>query len=90
VGTVVQFQTRPEEAAAKTEAILSKIGELHQQKVKAKEELPGVLSSLIAEGESAFALRALTEWGTGEREPYRILIEAKQRLIQAKEMSVKC
>jgi hypothetical protein len=73
VGTVVHFQHRSNEATAKTEAILTRIGELYQQKVKAKEELPKVLAQLVEAGATDLALRAVRLWGTGEMEPYDIL-----------------
>lgn len=80
MGTVVHFQSRQAqaEAAAKTEAILTKIGELYERKQKAKEELPGVLAQLALAGESEFVLKALVEWGTGQSEPYLILAQCEQ------------
>lgn len=73
MGTIVNFRTRDENAVAKTEAILSRIGELYKQKVKAKEELPGVLAQLAQAGESEVVLRAIVLWGTGQMEPDQIL-----------------
>lgn len=73
MGTVVTFRPRPEDAAAKTEAILEKIGQLYQQKMKAKEELPRVLAQLIETGETGLVLQAVTLWGTGEMEPHEVL-----------------
>ncbi|HEY3365692.1 MAG TPA: hypothetical protein VGK74_11605 [Symbiobacteriaceae bacterium] len=73
MGTVVRFIPRPEDAAAKTEAILTKIGQLYQQKMKAKEELPRVLSQLIENGETELVLRAVMLWGSGEMEPHEVL-----------------
>lgn len=73
MGTLVTFRPRPEDAQAKTEAILTKIGELYQQKMKAKEDLPFVLSELITHGEQDFAIQALMRWGSGEMEPHQVL-----------------
>jgi hypothetical protein len=73
VGTVVHFQHRSHEATAKTEAILTRIGDLYQQKVKAKEELPKVLAQLIDAGAVDLVLRAVRLWGLGEMEPFDIL-----------------
>lgn len=78
MGTVVHFQPRREDAAAKTEAILEKIGRLYQQKVRAKEALPGVLAELVAHGEHELVLRALSLWGTGEMEPHQVLAMLEQ------------
>lgn len=73
MGTVVRFQGRPEDAAAKTEAILSKLGQLYQQKMQAREALPVVLAQLIEAGETDLVLRAVALWGSGEMEPHEIL-----------------
>jgi hypothetical protein len=73
MGTVVHFQPRQEDAAAKTEAILAKIGQLYQQKLKAKEDLPKVLAQVIQAGETGLALKAMTLWGTGQMEPHEVL-----------------
>jgi len=73
MGTLVTFRTRDDQAVAKTEAILSRIGELYQQKVKAKEELPAALAQLAQAGESAVVLRAVVLWGTGQMEPHEVL-----------------
>lgn len=78
MGTLLTFRPRPEDAAAKTEAILQKIGELYQQKVKAREALPGVLAQLAQAGEEEAALRYLVLWGAGEAEPHEILAEAEK------------
>jgi hypothetical protein len=73
MGTLLNFRPRPEDAAAKTEAILTKIGQLYQQKVKAREDLPVVLAQLIQAGEGEMVLRAVALWGSGEMEPHEVL-----------------
>jgi hypothetical protein len=73
MGTLVTFRPRAEDAAAKTEAILSKIGELYQKKVKAKEALPGVLATMIEHGEHEFVIRAVMLWGSGEMEAHEVM-----------------
>lgn len=78
MGTIVQFQPRQEDAAAKTEAILEKIGQLYQQKLRAKEELPKVLSQLVHAGENDLVLRAISLWGSGEMEPHEVLTMVEQ------------
>jgi hypothetical protein len=77
MGTVHSFRAKPEDAAAKTEAILTKIGQLYQQRLKAKEELPGVLAALVQAGEADFAMQALVAWGTGAKEAHEILAECE-------------
>jgi hypothetical protein len=74
VGTLVTFRPRAEDAAAKTEAILNKIGELYQKKQKAKEELPGVLAQMLEAGENEMVLRAVMLWGSGEMEAHEVLV----------------
>jgi hypothetical protein len=78
VGTLLTFRPRPEEAAAKTEAILSKIGQLYQQKVKAKEDLPGVLAQLVQAGEKEIVLQAVSLWGSAEMEAHEVLALVEQ------------
>lgn|GEM_PF-1792398 len=78
MGTLVHFAPRPEIAAAKTESILSKIGELYQLKLKAKEELPAVLAQLVAAGETQLVLRAVVLWGSGEMEPHEVMAMCEQ------------
>lgn len=73
MGTVVRFQPRQEDVLAKTEAILSRIAQLYQEKMKAKEALPAVLARLIEAGETELALRAISLWGNGQMEPHEIL-----------------
>lgn len=78
MGTVVHFHPKREDAAAKTEAILEKIGQLYQQKLKAKEALPSVLAELVAHGETQLVLRAVSLWGSGEMEPHEVLTMVEQ------------
>ncbi len=73
MGTVVRFHSRQEDAAAKTEAILTKLGQLYQQKQRAKEELPVVLAQLIQAGETDLVLRAVALWGSGEMDAHEVL-----------------
>lgn len=73
MGTLVTFRPRTEDAAAKTEAILARIGELYQFKVKAREALPGVLATLVEHGEREFVIRAVMLWGSGEMEAHEVL-----------------
>lgn len=82
MGTVVQFSPRVETATEKTEAILSKIAQLYQEKMKAKEALPALLASLVVEGESNLVLKAVTLWGTGQMEPHDILTMCQKALEQ--------
>lgn len=77
MGTVHPFRTKPEDAAEKTEAILTRIGQLYQERLKAKEELPGVLAALVKAGEADFAMQALVAWGTGQKEAHEVLKEAE-------------
>lgn len=78
MGTVVSFRPRPEDAVAKTEQILSKIGELYQKKVKAKEDLPAVLATMVEHGETDFVIRAVMLWGSGEMEAHEVLAMAEE------------
>lgn len=73
MGTVVQFHLRKEDAAAKTEAILTKIGQLYQQRMRAKDELPRVLAQLLEVGERELVHRAVMLWGSGEMEAHEVL-----------------
>lgn len=49
------------------------IGNLYQQKLRAKEMLPVALARLIEAGHPDMALRAVALWGTGEMEPHDLL-----------------
>jgi hypothetical protein len=80
MGTVVQFSPRAETATAKTEAILGKIAQLYQEKMKAKEALPPLLARLVVDGESNLVLKAVTLWGTGEMEAHEVLSMCQQAL----------
>lgn len=78
MGMVVRFQPRDVDAAAKTEAVLNRIGQFYQDRLKAKESLPGVLAQLIKAGEEEFVLRAVSLWGSGEMEPHQVLTMCEQ------------
>lgn len=80
MGTVVQFLPRAESATAKTEAILSKIAQLYQEKLRAKEALPAVLARLAVQGETELVLKAVTLWGNGEAEPHMVLNMCQEAL----------
>ncbi len=73
MGTIVRFPPRQDDAAKKTAAILTKIGQLYQKKMKAREELPAALAQLVEAGETDLVLKAITLWGTGELEPHEVL-----------------
>jgi len=78
MGMVVRFQPRDVDAAAKTEAVLNRIGQYYQERLKAKEALPGVLAQLVKAGETETVLRAITLWGSGEMEPHQVLSLCEQ------------
>jgi hypothetical protein len=73
MGTVIRFEPRAEAATRKTEEILTRIGDLYQQRLKAEAQLPAALARLVREGRGAEALEALILWGEERMEPHRIL-----------------
>ena len=73
MGRIVPFTPRDETLSRKTEEILTKIGDLYQQRLQAKEELPAVLARLLREGKADLAIEAMLAWGEGQKEPYEIL-----------------
>jgi len=73
LGTVLRFHPRGEDAVAKTEAILTKIGQHYQQRCRAKVDLPAVLAQLVHAGETDLVLRAVALWGSGEMEAHEVL-----------------
>lgn len=78
MGTVIPFEPRGETATRKTEAILARIGEAYQQRMKAAADLPALLADLVRAGRSELALQALCEWGEGRLEPHQVLALIQQ------------
>ncbi|MFO7172363.1 MAG: hypothetical protein DIU70_005250 [Bacillota bacterium] len=71
MGKVVPLSSRL--LPAQVEAALLKAGDRFQRRLRAQQELPGLLASLVEAGQAEFALSILLQWGRGEADPADLL-----------------
>lgn len=76
MGKLVPFL--PRQDAAALESALERAGQLFQRRLKAKEELPRVLATLIEAGEQDLALRVMLAWGRRQADPLELLDACEQ------------